>query len=331
MDERLIYINIGWMKTYRGDPGDPTLGGHGYLRKNVLGHESWNFLDTDGRLYGYIPRSANVLLNRLGADRRATELEDVTVIWLARSPYGLKRTYVVGWYRGATIGKKHDHYKIDRPGIGVVEYQITAPASGALLLPPDQRTFQIPTAKEKGNLGQSPIWYGNPAFNDRVREYLAHDGVVSPMGGGTSKGGTPKQPDPLIRKLVEVAAVKHAVAHYTSVAGGSRKVRSVEKDGVGWDLEVVAGDTMLKVEVKGLSGSNLCVELTPNEHAKMQHADNRAMYVVYVVTEALTNPRSHVFYYNAEASKRSQHVWQTHDGLALKIDPLIGARLTIAA
>lgn len=330
MDERLIYINIGWMKTYRGDPGDPTLGGHGYLRKNFQGHETWNFLDTNGRLYGYIPRSANVLLVRLGADRRATELEDVTVVWLARSPID-KRTYVVGWYRGATVGKKHDHYKIDRPGIGAVEYQITAPASGALLLPPDQRTFRIPTAKEKGNLGQSPIWYGNPGFNDRVREYLAHDGVVSPPGGGTSKGGTPKQPDPLIRKLVELAAVQHAVDHYTSVAGGSRTVRSVEKDGVGWDLEVVAGDTMLKVEVKGLSGSNLCVELTPNEHGKMQHADNRAMYVVYVVTEALTNPRSHVFYYNAEASKRSQHVWQTHDGLALKIDPLIGARLTIAS
>lgn len=30
MDERLVFVNIGWMVSYQGDANDPTLGGHGY-------------------------------------------------------------------------------------------------------------------------------------------------------------------------------------------------------------------------------------------------------------------------------------------------------------
>lgn len=329
MDERLVFVNIGWMVSYQGDANDPTLGGHGYLQTHDLGHEAWNFLPTAGRVYGYVPRSATIQLHRLGAPRRADSLDDVTVVWLARSPQS-RRTYVVGWYRGATINRANDHYVVGRRRVGDVRYQITAPAERAKLLPPDQRTLRVPTKKVQGSMGQSPVWYGNPEFLARVRDYLKHDGVQATSGAkNKKKGGAAKQTDPELRKLVELAAVRHAIEHYTSEAGGSRTVESVEGDNVGWDLNVTGGDMPLKVEVKGLSGTNLCVELTPNEYAKMRAAEHRAMYVVYIVTESLTKPVSHVFYYNAEASKGINHIWSTHDGTALKVEPILGARLTL--
>ena len=38
-------------------------------------------------------------------------------------------------------------------------------------------------------------------------------------------------------------------------------VTSVERDNVGWDLTAVLGERELKLEVKGLSGSQVVVEL----------------------------------------------------------------------
>ncbi|WP_410723360.1 protein NO VEIN domain-containing protein, partial [Burkholderia sp. SIMBA_042] len=76
--------------------------------------------------------------------------------------------------------------------------------------------------------------------------------------------------------------------YYESEEGGNRTVSSVEEDNVGWDLTVTGGDVTLKVEVKGLSGHELCVELTPNEYKQMVSPEHRAMYAVYVVTGALS-------------------------------------------
>jgi hypothetical protein len=191
--------------------------------------------------------------------------------------------------------------------------------------------LEVPTAKVKGNLGQSPVWYGNPEFVARIREYLNADGIAAmPANGKTA--GTAKQPDPDERKRIELAAVRHAIRYYQSPAGGSRIVQSVEKDNAGWDLTVTGGDVTLRVEVKGLSASDLCVELTPNEFKQMQAPQHRSSYVFYVVTKAMEpSAEAHVFYYKKDASSGRNHVWMTEDGRALKIDPMIAARLTVAA
>ena len=322
----LFFVNIGWMVSYRGGADDPTLGGHGYLKSHSLGHEAWTFLSTGGRVYGYVPGSSNINLKRLGASSSAPSVDAVTVVWIAKSPRD-KKTYVVGWYRDATVFRGENIRPIARPGVGNIGYQISAPHEHAKLLPPDQRTLRVPTAKGEGNLGQHPVWYGNPEFNQRVRAYLTNDGIEpsQPMSQPT---GVPRQPDPELRKRIELAAVRHATDYYESAAGGARKVKSVERDNEGWDLNVIGADGVLKVEVKGLSGTTLCVELTPNEYKQMLSAAHRVQYVVYVVTEVLTNPIAHVFYYNADASKGANHVWSSHDGRALTIKALIGARLT---
>ncbi len=327
MDERLVFINVGWMVSYQGPRNDPTLGGHGWLKTHNYGHEAWNYLPHIDNVYGYVPRSARIDLRRLGAGRNEDQIDGVTVVWIARNPRN-KITYVIGWYRDATIHSESRHFKVERSTGDVIEYQIRAPLARAKLLAPDQRTIAVPTAKKPGNLGQSPVWYGNDEFVARVREYLASNGLNRPTS--KSKGGVPNEIDPATRKLIEVAAVRHAIRYYESPEGGNCTVSSVEKDNVGWDLTVIGGDVTLKVEVKGLSGHELCVELTPNEHKQMFSTEHRAMYAVYIVTEALgPNAKAHIFYYNAEASHGGNHVWNTIDGRILNVQQIVGARLTV--
>lgn len=329
MEEPLVFVNIGWMVAYQGPNNDPTIGGHGWLKSHDYGHEAWNFHPYQDKLYGYVPRSARINLRRLGSTHKNEKLAGITVVWIARNPRD-KVTYVAGWYRNAIVHRESNYFKIRRSAGQVVEYQIEAPSDDAKLLAPDQRILKVPTAKVKGNLGQSPVWYGNAEFVARIRAYLKVDGVVQEPRKEKASG-TPKQSDPETRKLVELAAVRHAIDYYTSRAGGNRTVKSVERDNAGWDLTVTGGDVMLKVEVKGLSGKELCVELTPNEYKQMLSSEHRSMYAVYIVTEALSpTAAAHVFYYNAEASHGRNHVWTTVDGRMLTIKPLTGARLTVA-
>jgi hypothetical protein len=328
MNSPLIFVNIGWMVSYKGPKNDPTIGGHGWLKNHDYGHEAWNFLPHKGKLYGYVPRSQRIDLKRLGATAKENRVSGATVVWIARSPRN-GHTYIVGWYSDATIHRETDFFIVPRANGQSVKYQIEAAVEGMKLLTPDQRVVRVPTAKVKGNLGQSPVWYGNPEFIELVREYLSADGVVT-LTTKVKSAEVPKQPDPEMRKQIELAAVRHAINYYESPEGGNRIVDSVEKDNVGWDLIVTSGDVTLKVEVKGLSGKDVIAELTPNEYKKMISAEHRNMYVIYIVTEAFTSKiKSHVFYYNEEASKGRSHIWNTDDGRMLKVEELTGARLSV--
>ncbi|SFL86069.1 DUF3883 domain-containing protein [Methylorubrum salsuginis] len=328
--EPMVFVNIGWMKDYAGpSTSDTPVGGHGYLKDGNIGHEVFNFAFLNGKVYGYVPRSARINLKNLGGSSSDESVKSVTVVWIARNPSD-KKTYIVGWYKNASVFKDNNHIKLKRSKDFNIGYQIEAPADKATLLPIDRRLFRIPTAKEEGNLGQSPVWYGGKdEFRAAVASYVAADGVFAQKPNAGSKGSK-HQTDPELRKRIELAAVRHATAYYRSRAGGFQAVDSVEKDGVGWDLNVTAPTgAVLKVEVKGLSGRNLVVELTPNEFAKMKSTEHRAQYIIYVVTEALTSEaRSHIFRHNAEASKGGDLVWATADGRQLKIEPIIAARLS---
>lgn len=328
----MVFVNVGWMIHYTGvSASDPTLGGHGYLKKNKSGYEAWNFLPHRNKMYGYVPRSSRIMLRNLGGTAKSSQIDGVIVVWVARNPRN-KKPYIVGWYKNATVYKDSDHVTVRRRGGPDIGYQIVAPAEQAVLLPIDQRLFLIPTARTngKGNLGQSPLWYGrDDKFRSSVLEYIEAGGILAATSSSGKKKGN-RQADPELRKQIELAAVRHATEYYESKCGGSQTVMSVEKDGVGWDLNVVAPTgEVLKVEVKGLSGKEVVVELTPNEYAKMQDPVHRADYIIYIVTEAGTaSARSHVFEHNAELSKSKTLVWNTSDGRQLEIVERIAARLS---
>jgi len=327
-DQPIVFINIGWMVKYSGaSTNDPTLGNFGYLKTDTVGHEAWNFKPLRGKVYGYVPRSAQIKLERLGASKGSEALSPVTVVWMARSPRD-KKTYIVGWYKDATLHRSSDAIRFTRAKSFEVAYQVEAPATSATLLPPDARVFIIPTAKVIGNLGQSPVWYGrDESFRSDVRAFIGGKKVR------TAPEKSPRQQDPDLRRKIEKAAILHATGHYTSAEGGNRVVISVEPFGKGWDLEATAFDgSMLKVEVKGLSGTQLVVELTPNEYAMMMAPEHRKDYVVYIVTEALEkSAEGHVFRYNGELSIGRKHVWITDDDRKLIIEKRIAARLSCEA
>jgi hypothetical protein len=49
---------------------------------------------------------------------------------------------------------------------------------------------------------------------------------------------------------------------------------------MGWDLEAILPDKLLKIEVKGLSQEEILIELTPNEYDKMKkYKDNYRAHV----------------------------------------------------
>lgn len=322
---KLVYVNVAWMSRYRGPAGDKAEGNFGFLKDNEIGHESWNFQELDGKLYGYVPGSSQINIRKLGAKREDASISGITVVWISRNPR-TKRTTIIGWYKNATIHRDADHFRLKRAPRITVGYQIEAPTDGGHLLPVDARQFLIPTKKEKGNLGQNPVWYGKDReFNLLVLEY------VSGRRNPPSNQGAPRQTDPELRRKIEQAAVNHAIAHFKSEAGGRHQVKSVEKDGVGWDLEAFSEDgDILKIEVKGLSGKDLVVELTPNEFAQMKSPSHRANYIIYVLLEALEpSARAEIFRHDAIRSKGGELMWVNDNGQALKVEPLIAARLTI--
>lgn len=327
----IIFVNIGWMERYEGISEDDEIsGGFGYFREHKFGHEAWNFAPLRGRLYGYVPRSQRINLERLGAGSRDAEVGGVTVVWIARDP-SINVIKIVGWYLGATI--RSDHRAITRAGGHEVHYQIDAPANLAVRLKGDQRLFKIPTAQSsgKGNLGQSPVWYGgSEAFRNDVLKYVAVGGVLSTPASKSKL--PPKNFDPEARKRIELAAVAHATRYYKSIEGGGRAVKSVERDNCGWDLTVTAPNgEVLKVEVKGLTGAECIVELTPNEYKMMRSVEHRDQYVIYIVTQADTyNARSHVFRYLRDESTLKDPIWASSDGRRLRIKPMTAAHLSVA-
>lgn len=324
MSERMVFINIGWMVHYDGpSASDPTLGGHGHLKSHSSGYEAWNFRPYRGAMFGYVPRSAQINIGKLGASKNEAFIDGVTVVWIARNPRN-KKNYIVGWYRDAIVYREKDHREINRSSDALVGYQIESASVNAKLLAVDARVFPIPTAKAKGNLGQSPVWYGrDDEFRNKVFEYINAKKIPNKIIT------SPKQPDPELRRKIEKAAIDHAKAYYASPDGGSFEINSVELEAKGWDLEAISrSGELLRIEVKGLSGSQIVVELTPNEYAGMKlYKDS---YIVYILTDSLHEECvSHIFRFDSGLSTPKKPIWISDDGRILKIKDLTAARISV--
>lgn len=91
--------------------------------------------------------------------------------------------------------------------------------------------------------------------------------------------------------LVEQKAVSAAIEYYRDLGF---EVESVEKDNCGWDLTAThpSGAKHL-IEVKGLSGQQISVQLTPNEYKTLKKRHND--YILAVCINALATPDLHIF------------------------------------
>lgn len=329
----MIFLRVAWMSRYKGIAGgDAPVGGGAFVAEHGFGHEIFNFRPFEGAVFGYAQppgrkdkwSDAKINLTRLDASADES-VSGVLAVWVSTAPTG--GAFVVGWYKNATVfrewqppptGSNRRHNETD------CGYYVTAKSEDAVLLPPDERVFSVPQ-QEKGTFGQSNIWYAddpeqNREFRLKVLNYIQTRQVASVPDNKTSP--PPHQPDPLLRQKVEKIAVERTTAHFTTLG---YTVDSFEEDNLGWDLTAVSGKRELRLEVKGLSGSHIVVELTPNEYAAMkQHRDS---YRVCVVTNALTEPYLTIFAYTPDSGQWES---QSPDRRILSIKEIIAVRCSVA-
>lgn len=115
----------------------------------------------------------------------------------------------------------------------------------------------------------------------------------------------------------------------TSLEGRGFRIKSVEKDNMGFDLVAIRNGEVLNIEVKGRSGSDLSAELTVNEFDCLKNyqsnRNSKAHYRIAIVTTALTKPTIHEFV--LVRGKRRQ--WCTLDGRwRLNFEERVAAKLT---
>lgn len=321
---KMIFCRVGWMVHYCGqESGDKIAGGGAFVEDHEYGHEIFNFQDCNGTMYGYVqPPRGKLNISRLGATPEEICVDDVLVVWVAKSEK-LNSNVVVGWYKHAKLyreaQKPPPRAKRDYNG-EVFNYYASTAKANATLLPVDQRLFEI--HKGKGGMGQANVWYADvpdqhSKIRRSVREFISNR-VIHPAKQERNDI-KPMQIDPLLRQRVERAAVEKTVNYYK---GRGYIVDSVENDNAGWDLEAVYEGSKLLIEVKGLSGSDLSVELTPNEYEQMNL--KRDSYRLCVVTEALNQPKLSVFAWSSNTKR-----WEDKKGNSLRAREIVSARFRL--
>lgn len=321
---KIIFCNIGWMERYQGlSETDQITGGGAYVVEEQHGVEVCNFAPSGGFLYGNVqPRGRQINIKRIGAKRGDTEISGVTVFWTASRPTG--GTVIIGWYKNATVFLDPQpiskHAKLHRRN-SVESYWIRTRSNQGALLPVDRRTLEIPR-RVRGGMGQSNVWYAD-SDNSLINE-VVNDALKLVRGKRTkpasAKGRRGKQ-DQDRKVQIEWAAIALCRKYFEDLG---YEVKTVEKDNRGWDLEAKSGRTLLQIEVKGLSGDSIAVELTPNEYNAFSEKSDR--YRLSVVTNALESPKLFVCRFSKE-----RNAWIVNDSLdgVLKIDIKESAAITI--
>ena len=146
---KMLFCNIGWMDRYKGKDGDSIYGG-GSFNENNIGSGAWNFSPAGDNVYGYVHPNGQIRIENIGGDDTEESISGVTVVWTA--PHENGGTWVVGWYRNATVYRQPQKN-------GQLDYYVMASFNDATLLPPNERNCEIP--RGKGGMGQSNVWYAN--------------------------------------------------------------------------------------------------------------------------------------------------------------------------
>jgi hypothetical protein len=301
---RFVFVRVGWMQHYRGvTPGDERpIGGGGYNRGEV-GHEICNFLPLRGKLYGYYQpqmRADQTDLARIDSSASAAaELENATVIWVARHPSGGQQ--IIGWYREATVYRTLGPEVAGRPD-GFEDYRCTTDKEQGTLIPVSAREFQIPHGK--GGFGQANICY--PLSSDGTRKeaqwifralcyvkgYAGGNVVENPTDealktvvqeleaaqegrGGQGFGGTAKD-----RAAIEALGMEAATDFFEKK---DYQVENVSKKQP-YDLHCTLGSKELRVEVKATTNTAEKVFITQREalHA-MKPEFQRALFILHSI------------------------------------------------
>lgn len=330
MTDKIVFFNTGWMDFYQGLSNDTITGGGKHVDSTGWGGEMFNFKSFENNLYGYVQPKIDkkyqnpsiIKLEKLGASETDESLNGVTVVWTATDPAN-GGTYIIGWYQNATVYRhyqnppKNSKRRYKNTPLG---YFATTRVRNGTLLSVDERVVQVQRQK-KNWMGQSNVWYAdnNPEFVKLVKDYIFKGVIPSKTKVRKKKQGSAKQLDPLKRIEVEKKAVLHVTKYYKELG---YEVQSFEKDNVGWDLTATNNKTQLKLEVKGLSGTNIATELTPNEFKKLN--EDKLFYRICIVTNALNKPVLKIF-----AHSKDNNEWTCEDGTIIRFEEVVSARVYV--
>lgn len=314
--KKILMCRIAWMKYYQGRANiDIPRSGSKYILENKTGGEIYNFKNINGKVFANFPYISYPGIHNLGAKKDDEFIDDVLLVFCAKHPVegGIR---VVGWYKKARIYSswriQNSHYYH-----GVAKYK------DIHLIPEDDRIFRLPDT-----FGRSSLYYisthpEKTSLQLKLEKYIANNGIVLNTKKNErkeNKVGIRRQSDLDKKILVEQKAINVAKQFY-----GERyekhNVLSVEKENKGWDLEVRTKKGNLRVEVKGLSGKDVVIELTPNEYKIFKQRNLN--YQLFVVTEALSKHLQYrVYKYQGKGN-----LWVGSDSSILKIKTVQSARL----
>ncbi len=326
--KKIILCRTSWMKYYNGHANiDIPRSGAKWILKHKTGGEIYNFKNQKGKAFAYFPSITDVGLHNLGAERKADHLDDVTVVFCARHPVegGIR---VVGWYKNAKVFRTYQTYF--KSHHQKQWFHTTTNYKNTVLIPEDDRILRLPDT-----FGRSSLYYIATHSNKKgllrtLEDYISRGcKKMSIKQSEDAKSGKrkigklwPRQPDIGKRLKVERKGMLIAKRYYGE-RYGIENVKPVDKENKGWDIEVKASGKTLNVEVKGLSGSELNVELTPNEYRVFKQA--KSNYHLFVVNNALMRkPVCRVFRYQQKGN-----IWTANDKSILSIIEIKGARLNI--
>ena len=259
-------------------------------------------------------------------------MDGVLVVWTANDPGGRGR-YIVGWYGNAKVYSSLQN-KL-RPGAkgDMAAALVEAAKKDCHRVPVDERTFFVPSMKV-GWPGIAGAFFASKKLSaprlERIFDYINHRGSSTgfyPVAKVTDEAPAPKRPggwptqDPELRTKIEKEAVRKVTRHYVALGW---KVKSVEKENFGWDLDVSQGGRLLRVEVKGRFGTGV-VDLTPNEYGAMQNSKTRMSYRLAIVHEARSASAALAIFEYAPVSSS----WvNTDDNTMLNLEEMTGARVS---
>lgn len=314
---RILLVRTAWMKYYEGRVNiDPPMSGAKYITENKKGGEIYNFTKRKGKCYGYLPDLKCIKIENLGAKSSDEFIKNVIVVFCATHPVE-KGMRIVGWYKNAIVYRNPQ----DNPNMEW-GYHIQTEASNVKLIDFNNRFCNIPNT-----FGRCAIFYfsNHPEKTNtlnKVLKYINIGGKLLYPVETKTRNKLPRQIDVNKRIQVEEKAIELATKYY-SARYGINNVKSVEKDNIGWDLEIDTGNVILKAEVKGLSGNQLIVELTPNEYKVFDKKLNT--YQLFVVTDALSKkPKSQVYTY-----QRKGNIWIGNDRNELNVREIMSARILL--
>lgn len=298
--EDLVFVRVGWMRFYNGSvPGDERPIGGGKYNQDGIGHEIYNFRETDGRLYGYFqpPMSSDtVALERINSAATAStaSLKNVLVIFVARRPEGGQ--VIVGWQKGAELFRRRVQRSPGKPrGFG---YFCSASSDNACLLPAESRHFEIPSGKD--GMGQSNICYpltsrGAPknipwmsAAVNFVNRYRSNNIFVKPEADAEVESAAAAEKaiarskgqgfarDAVERRAIERHAMAVATKHFVTEGFDVEDVSAF----CPYDLLCTRGKKEIHVEVKGTTTDGGTIVLTYNEGKHASDTNNECVLFV---------------------------------------------------